>query len=273
MRNAFNPVPKPISNIEISLDELLQSNEPINKNTQLAVADTLSIKFKNVMLVSYSLAIISAIFFVISRLIDYNDYKRENKVFVWSKFAYEKNDIGKTYSYQFRNFCGVDQVNEVIKLLTEKDENRYTSRRAIINLYNVSELNEMSIPPCIATIQFNVYWQNNTKYLSTTVNQRSADFCLGVPYDVAEMALLSHIIGVYTDAKPKDLTVFYSNVHVYQAHVEELKLQLQNPVLELPTLIMNDELIKQTKPEHLTEEMFDIINVQKGRPIHKYELF
>ena len=69
--------------LEISLDELLQSNEPINKNTQLAVADTLSIKFKNVMLVSYSLAIISAIFFVISRLIDYNDYKRENKVFVW----------------------------------------------------------------------------------------------------------------------------------------------------------------------------------------------
>lgn len=69
--------------LEISLDELLQSNEPINTNTQLAVADTLSIKFKNVMLVSYSLAIISAIFFVISRLIDYNDYKRENKVFVW----------------------------------------------------------------------------------------------------------------------------------------------------------------------------------------------
>lgn len=69
--------------LEISLDELLKSNEPINTNTQLAVADTLSIKFKNVMLVSYSLAIISAIFFVISRLIDYNDYKRENKVFVW----------------------------------------------------------------------------------------------------------------------------------------------------------------------------------------------
>ena len=69
--------------LEISLDELLQSNEPINKKTQLAVADTLSIKFKNVMLVSYSLAIISAIFFVISRLIDYNDYKRENKVFAW----------------------------------------------------------------------------------------------------------------------------------------------------------------------------------------------
>lgn len=69
--------------LEISLDELLQSNEPICKNTQLAVADTLSIKFKNVLLVSYSLAIISTIFFVISRLIDYNDYKRENELFVW----------------------------------------------------------------------------------------------------------------------------------------------------------------------------------------------
>ena len=201
------------------------------------------------------------------------NFLEEKKVFVWSKFADEQNDIGKTYSYQFRNFCGVDQVNEVIKLLTENDENKYTSRRAIINLYNVSELNEMSIPPCIATIQFNVYWQKGTKYLSTTVNQRSADFCLGVPYDIAEMALLSHIIGVYTNATPKDLTVFYSNIHVYQAHVEELKLQLQNPVLELPTLVMNDELIKQTKPERLTEDMFDIINIQKGRPVHKYELF
>lgn len=200
------------------------------------------------------------------------NFLEEKKVFVWSKFADENKDIGKTYSYQFRNFCGVDQVKEVIKLLNN-DKDKFTNRRAIINLYNVAELDEMSIPPCIATIQFNVYWIKDVKYLSTTVNQRSADFCLGVPYDIAEMALLANIIGVYTNSIPKNLTIFYSNIHVYNAHIEELKLQLENPVLELPTLVMNDELIRNTEPEDLTEDMFDIINIKKGRPIHKYELF
>lgn len=201
------------------------------------------------------------------------DYLEENNVFVWSKFADENNDIGKTYSYQFRNFGGVDQVKDVIHRLTKDDEDQYTDRRAIINLYNPIELDEMSIPPCIATLQFNVYWIKGKKYIDASINQRSADFCLGVPYDIAEMALITHIIGAYTNAIPKNLAIFYSNIHVYAAHTEELAKQLENEPLKLPTLIMDDVGIRNTEPEHLTTDMFKIIDIPKGRKKYEFELF
>lgn len=196
-------------------------------------------------------------------------YLEDNKVYVWSKFADDNKDIGKTYSYQFRNFAGVDQVEEVIKLLNEDGT---TNRRAIINLYNVGELDEMSIPPCIATIQFNAFWVKGVKYIDASIYQRSADFCLGVPYDIAEMALLTHIIGVYTDATPRNMTFFYSNIHVYTPHIDTLKLQLQQTPKELPTLILNKEAIKQVRPEHLTHDMFALIGTVK-RDKFSYELF
>ena len=196
-------------------------------------------------------------------------YLEDNKVMVWSKFADKNRDIGKTYSYQFRNFNGVDQVKEVIKLLKEDP---MTNRRAIINLYNVSQLDEMSIPPCIAMLQFNVFFKDNKKYLDTTIMQRSADFCLGVPYDIAEMSLLAYIIAVYTDSIPNNITFFYSNIHVYTAHVDTLKEQLKNEPQDLPTLELDIERIKNTEPEDLTSDMFKLIGVKK-RPKYYIELF
>jgi thymidylate synthase len=201
------------------------------------------------------------------------NYLEENKVFVWSQFADENKDIGKTYSYQFRNFGGVDQVKEVIKRLTKDDEEQYTDRRAIINLFNSAELDQMSIPPCIAMLQFNVYWEDNKKYIDATILQRSADFCLGVPYDIAEMALLTHIIAAYVKAIPKELAIFYSNIHVYEAHVETLKEQLEEEPKELPELVLDINRIRATEPEELKPEWFDITNIPKGRKKFKYELF
>lgn len=198
-------------------------------------------------------------------------YLKDHKVHVWDKFADSNDDIGKTYSYQFRNFAGIDQVREVIKALNREDG--ITDRRAIINLYNVADLKEMSIPPCIAMIQFNAYFKNGIKYLDASVTQRSADFCLGVPYDIAEMALLTHIISVYTDSKPANMTIFYSNIHVYKAHVETLKEQLEIEPKELPELFYHRNAILSLKPEYLGADLFSIEGIPKGRKKFYYELF
>jgi len=200
------------------------------------------------------------------------DYLQKNGVHVWDKFANEHNEIGKTYSYQFRNFNGIDQVKEVIKQLKDTE---FTDRRAIINLYNPNDLKEMSIPPCIAMIQFFAYNHKQTgeRLLDAIVYQRSADFCLGVPYDIAEMALLAHIIGAYVDATPKLLSIHYGNVHVYEPHVETLKLQLEEIPMKLPTLVVDKARLKASEPEDLTIDMFEIKNIPKGRKKFSYELF
>lgn len=199
------------------------------------------------------------------------EYLKENNVHVWDKFADQDNDIGKTYSWQFRNFNGVDQVKDVIQRLNRDDG--ITDRRAIINLYNVSELKEMSIPPCIATIQFNVYYVDGVKLIDASVYQRSADFCLGVPYDIAEMALLTHIIAAYTDSKPMNMTIFYSNIHVYTAHVETLKEQLKEEVKLHPVLFVDTESVKAVEPEDLKPAFFVLTDIPEGRKKFAYELF
>lgn len=188
-------------------------------------------------------------------------YLEDNKVFVWSKFADENKSIGKTYSYQFRNFNGIDQVKNVIDQLNRDDD--ITDRRAIINLYNVSDLKEMSIPPCIALLQFNVYYKDGKKYLDTTIYQRSADFCLGVPYDIAEMSLIAYIIAAYTDSIAKDITFFYSNIHIYNIHIEELKKQLTNKPTSLPVIKLNKAQIKAVEPSELDISMFTYDGVKK----------
>lgn len=201
------------------------------------------------------------------------EYLNKNNVHVWDMFADEHGEIGKTYSYQFRNFNGVDQVMEVINKLNQFHVDGITDRRAIINLYNTAELNEMSIPPCITMLQFHIYKQKGKIYLDSTITQRSADFCLGVPYDIAEMALLTHIIATYVKAIPKNMTIFYANIHVYEAHIEVLKEQLQAVPQKLPTLIIDRTKVLETKPEDLELEMFTFIDVLKTRKKYYYELF
>lgn len=197
-------------------------------------------------------------------------YLEDNKVYVWSKFATPEGEIGKTYSYQFRNFNGIDQLAEVINQLTTID--KVTDRRAIINLYNPADLKEMTIPPCITSIQFHKYWIDGKAYLDSSVFQRSADFCLGVPYDIAEMALLTHIMAVYSGSTAANMTVFYGNVHIYEPHIAELKKQLANPVHTLPKLVMNEMAILFSRPEDLRPEYFEFTGITT-RPKYNYELF
>jgi len=202
-------------------------------------------------------------------------YLNDNGVHVWDKFADVNGEIGKTYSYQFRNFAGIDQFMDVIKKL---NNNTITDRRAIINLYNVGELDQMSIPPCIPLIQFNKYSIDEVDYVNSSIYQRSADFCLGVPYDIAEMALLTEIVATYTHARANSMSIFYSNIHVYKAHVETLNQQIMDTLIlpnnELPVkLILDKDKILANKPEDLQIEMFSFQNIPKNRKKYVYELF
>lgn len=166
------------------------------------------------------------------------EYLHEHNIRIWDNWATD-NDIGKTYGYQWRRFNDDtllgDQYKNVIHLLKTQPE----SRRIMINGWNPLQLHEMNLPPCIVNLHFIV--RNNSK-LDLVVYQRSADFCLGVPYDIAEMALLLHIVAHETNFAANKLTICYGDLHIYENHVETFKdVQFIREPRPLPKLIFNED--------------------------------
>ena len=169
----------------------------------------------------------------------YND-KRENledKKTIWTQNAeadYWKDkskfigDVGKIYGVQWRNFNGVDQIQELIEGL-KKNPN---SRRHILTAWNPSEINEMSLPPCHAFSQFFI---SNNK-LSCQLYQRSCDMFLGVPFNIASYSLLIHIIAEECKLGVGDFVHSLGDFHIYEEHFEQVKIQLTREPKQLPKL-------------------------------------
>ena len=168
------------------------------------------------------------------------DDKRENledKKTIWTQNAeadYWKNkskfigDVGKIYGVQWRNFNGVDQIQELIEGL-KKNPN---SRRHILTAWNPSEINEMSLPPCHAFSQFFV---SNNK-LSCQLYQRSCDMFLGVPFNIASYSLLIHIIAEECKLGVGEFVHSLGDFHIYEEHFDQVKIQLTREPKQLPTL-------------------------------------
>ena len=168
------------------------------------------------------------------------DDKRENledKKTIWTQNAeadYWKDkskfigDVGKIYGVQWRNFNGVDQIQELIEGL-KKNPN---SRRHILTAWNPSEINEMSLPPCHAFSQFFV---SNNK-LSCQLYQRSCDMFLGVPFNIASYSLLIHIIAEECKLGVGDFVHSLGDFHIYEEHFDQVKIQLTREPKQLPTL-------------------------------------
>ena len=159
-------------------------------------------------------------------------YLKDNKINIWNLWADENDSIGPTYGVQWRDFNGMkkDQVKEAIELLRHDPH----SRRIIITGWNPLQLRDMKLPPCLVLIQFHV---DDDLKLHTTVYQRSADFCIGVPYDIAEMALLTHIIANIVNMEIGTLTMQYGNIHLYQEHQQIFRdIQSQRETRKLPKL-------------------------------------
>lgn len=163
-------------------------------------------------------------------------YLKENGVSIWDEWANEAGELGPVYGEQWRSWKGadgvvVDQITELIKQIKTTPD----SRRLIVSAWNVAELPKMALMPCHTLFQFYVA----DGKLSCQLYQRSADVFLGVPFNIASYALLTMMIAQVCDLEPGDFVHSFGDVHLYNNHIEQAKLQLSRTPFELPTLQIN----------------------------------
>jgi len=148
----------------------------------------------------------------------------------WKPRAKFDGDLGRVYGVQWRNFGGVDQVQQLIDGI-KKDP---SGRRHILTAWNPAELDQMALPPCHVLSQFDV----TDGYLSCQLYQRSCDMFLGVPFNIASYSLLTHIIARECDLKVGDFVWTGGDCHVYNNHFDAVREQLSREERTLPTLMM-----------------------------------
>jgi thymidylate synthase len=175
-------------------------------------------------------------------------YLNDNGVRIWNEWANENGDLGPVYGKQWRSWQGAngkttDQITEVINQLTTNPD----SRRMIISAWNVGELQEMALMPCHALFQFYVSPPDSLKgekrgKLSCQLYQRSADVFLGVPFNIASYALLTMMIAQVCDLDYGDFIHTFGDVHIYNNHLEQVKLQLSRTPFPLPQIKINAEV-------------------------------
>lgn len=144
-------------------------------------------------------------------------------------------DLGPVYGKQWRDWEGVDQIKWVIKEIKENP----TSRRHVVSAWNVAQLDEMALPPCHMMFQFYV---SNDGGLSLQMYQRSADWFLGVPFNIASYALLTHMIAQVTGLYAKELIMIQGDAHIYLNHLDQVKEQMEREPRELPKLELNPDV-------------------------------
>ena len=166
--------------------------------------------------------------------------------FLDSRGLYDRavGDLGPVYGFQWRHFNakytdrnsdysdeGVDQLQNIIDDL--KNEDTRSSRRHILTAWNPCQLDEMALPPCHMICQFNV---RENKYLSCALFQRSGDVGLGVPFNIASYSLFTHLLAKHCGLIADEFVHFLGNCHIYEEHVEPLKVQLQREPMEFPKI-------------------------------------
>jgi thymidylate synthase len=165
-------------------------------------------------------------------------FLHEHGVTIWDEWATEDGYVGPIYGVQWRNWGNSTQVDQLEMLVNTIKTNPHSSRH-IITAWNPTQLNEMALPPCHMTFQMHV---SNDGRLSCQMYQRSADLFLGVPFNIASYALLTHMIAHVTGLKVGTLTLVFGSAHIYANHVEQVKLQLSRDEYELPFLTLNPDV-------------------------------
>lgn len=163
-------------------------------------------------------------------------YLKENGVSIWDEWADESGDLGPVYGSQWRSWPDYDggHVDQIENLLSSL-RNNPDSRRHIVSAWNVGLVEKMALPPCHLLFQFYVA---NGK-LSCQLYQRSCDFFLGVPFNIASYALLTHMIAQQVDLEAGDFVWTGGDVHLYSNHFEQAELQLSRETRPLPKLKLN----------------------------------
>lgn len=160
-------------------------------------------------------------------------YLRDNGVTIWDEWADDEGNLGPVYGAQWRSWPtpdggSIDQISRVVDDIRRSPD----SRRLIVSAWNVGALPDMALPPCHALFQFYVA----DGRLSCQLYQRSADIFLGVPFNVASYALLTHMVAQQTGLKPGEFIWTGGDCHLYLNHLEQARLQLARTPRPLPTL-------------------------------------
>lgn len=153
----------------------------------------------------------------------------------WLSKAEYQGDLGRVYGVQWRDFGGVDQLNELILGI----KNEPYGRRHILTAWNPAELDQMALPPCHCFAQFYVSADGR---LSCQMYQRSCDMFLGVPFNIASYSLLTHMIAQVVGLGVGEFVHVLGDAHIYKDHVEQVKEQLSREPLPLPTLWINPDV-------------------------------
>ncbi|UQS84393.1 thymidylate synthase [Bombilactobacillus thymidiniphilus] len=168
-------------------------------------------------------------------------------------FAVQYGDLGEVYGKQWRKWPTANQPIDQIADVIEQIKTNPNSRRLIISAWNPGELAQMALPPCHTLFQFYV----NDGTLSCQLYQRSADMFLGVPFNIASYALLTQLIAKVTNLKVGEFIHTFGDAHIYQNHVEQVKLQLQRPLLSGPQLWLDPQI---TSLDNLQMEQIKVNN-------------
>lgn len=184
------------------------------------------------------------------------NYLKENGVNIWNEWADKDGNLGPIYGHQWRswnhgNIKQIDQLSELIDGL----KNNPDSRRHIISAWNVGQIDEMALPPCHILFQF--YVANNK--LSCQLYQRSADIFLGVPFNIASYALFTMMIAQITGYKPGEFIHTIGDAHIYNNHINQVKLQLTRTPKKLPEMLINKSV---TDINNFKFDDFQLINYE-----------
>jgi thymidylate synthase len=165
-------------------------------------------------------------------------YLQNHQITIWNEWADSQGDLGPVYGQQWRSWqtpqgpC-LDQISNLV----EQIKHNPSSRRHIVVAYNPSDVDHMALPPCHCFFQFYVNEQNQT--LSCQLYQRSADVFLGVPFNIASYALLTHMVAQICGLHPGEFIHTFGDAHLYLNHLEQARLQISRPCRPLPQLQLN----------------------------------
>jgi thymidylate synthase len=183
-------------------------------------------------------------------------YLKENGVSIWDDWADDNGELGPVYGVQWRNWPApdggtIDQISQVVEALRENPD----SRRILVCAWNVAELPNMALPPCHCLFQFYVA----DGKLSCQLYQRSADIFLGVPFNIASYALLTHMLAQQSELSVGEFIWTGGDCHLYLNHLDQVDEQLQREPLALPRLAI------KRRPESIFDyrfEDFEILNYE-----------
>jgi thymidylate synthase len=180
-------------------------------------------------------------------------YLRDNAVTIWDEWADERGDLGPVYGKQWRSWAAADgrEIDQLSRVVDELKVNP-NSRRLVVSAWNVGELDKMALLPCHALFQFYVA----ERRLSCQLYQRSADALLGVPFNIASYALLTHMVAQQCDLELGDFIWTGGDCHLYLNHLEQTDLQLSRTPYPLPSLSI------RRKPPSLFDYVYDDFEVQ-----------